>query len=263
MSLTTWSRCGRLYEFDSPARELTVTKQNKKKRRWLQQIVARLNRAYKKLPEPYWLKGEWPNWVSNVARELSKALSPTAHLKVSPDWEPGEVGAILGQQIAYCAYDSMPDLEVWLKKRASWKELRQTFGKDIKERVEKFTTKLEREFVPEFVGALKFAVGLAIEQEYEDTAKFFAALGRAIQRKPTNAADIGRTNTRIYVFLLTHWRSVEKLGSVPALHKVLCKVFGDRLVGVKVKRVEKICERVGLSYREIAEREERQKSPQK
>jgi hypothetical protein len=263
MSLTTWSNCEGLYEFDSPVRELLVTKQNKRKRRWLQRIVARLNRAYKKLPEPYWLKGEWPNWVSNVARELSKALSPTAHLKVSPNWEPGEVGAMLGQQIAYGAYDPTPDFEASLKKRISWKDLRKTFGKDIKERIEKFITKIEREFVPEFIGALKFAVGLAIEQEYEDTAKFFAALGRAVQRRPATGADIGRTNTRIYVFLLIHWRSVEKLGSVPALHKVLCKVFGDRLVGVKVKRVEKICERVGLSYREIAEREQRQKSPQK
>jgi hypothetical protein len=103
--------------------------------------------------------------------------------------------------------------------------------------------------------ALKFAFGLGIEQEYHACARFFAAFGRAIERRPSSEGDIGRTNTKIYIVLLVAWRSVEKLGSVPMLHRVLCKIFGNHVVG-DLKRVEKICERIGLSYREIERRKE-------
>jgi len=230
-----------------------MSDQKKSKQKWLRLIVARMDRAYKVLPEPVWLRGDWPMWVTNVAREFSKAVYPTAKLKVSSSWEPGEVGALIGQQIAYTAYDFTAEINKVSGKKVPWAKLRTVFGKDIKERVTAFEQKFEKKFVPDLARALKFAVGLAIEQDYQDCAKFFAAFGRAIQRKPSSAGDIGRTNTQIYLFLLVFWRSVEKLGSIPKLHELLCKTFGTHIVGT-IKRIEKICERIGLSYPEIAER---------
>lgn len=224
-----------------------MTEAGRGEREWLRRIVARMERAYKKIPEPYWLKGDWPLWVTNVGRELSKALFPTANLKVSPDWEPGEVGAILGQKIAYAAYDLRAEVKKVSLKKPEWQNLRAIFGKDIKKRVETFEKKFQNDFVPDFVRALKFAMGLAIEQDYDDCAKFFAAFGRAIQRKPLSAGDIGRTNTKIYIFLLVFWRSVQKLESVRALHKVLCNVFGNHIVGEE-KRIEKMCQRLDLHF---------------
>jgi len=218
-------------------------------REWLRRIVARVDRAYDKLPEPYWLSGDWPTWVRNVGRELTKTVYPTAKLKFSPHWEPGEVGAMLGQQIAYFA--SLPDLVQPPQKKVDWKKLRLVYGTDIKKRVRAYERKFRKHFAPEFERAIKFGLKLAIEQEYRPSSRFFAAFGRGIQRRVTSAGDIERTNTRIYILLLVAWRSVEKLGSVPALHKVLCRVFGTHLTG-ELKRIEKMCERLGLSYREIA-----------
>jgi len=211
---------------------------------WLRRIVARMERARKKLPEPYWLTGEWPTWVTNVARELGTGLFPTAKLKVGPNWTPGEVGAILGQQIAYAEAD-LPEL--CNGKRPQWREMRKLFGKDIKKRVETFARKWERDFLPDRVRAIKFALSLALVQDYHESARFFAAFGRAIQRKPSRAGDIGRTSTQIYVFFLIFWRSVEKLKSVRELHTVLCKIFGSHLVG-DLKRVEKMCQRLELRF---------------
>ncbi len=196
-------------------------------REWLRRIVARVERAEKKLPEPYWLSGEWPTWVSNVGRELLKTFHPTAKLKVSPNWEPGEVGAILGQQVAYL--DSFEDLVQLPEEKIDWEKVRLVYGKDIKERVRAYEKKFNEEFLPDVERAMKFALKLAIEQEYRSCSKFFAAFGRGIERRVSSIGDIGRTNTRIYMLLLVAWRSVEKLGSVPALHRALCKIFGNHL----------------------------------
>jgi hypothetical protein len=214
-------------------------------REWLRRIVSRMERAENKLPEPPWLNGEWPKWVENVGRELLRTFHPTAKLKVSDNWEPGEVGAMLGQQVAY--FDSLarmmgvPDGEV------DWKKVQLVYGKDIKKRVENYERKLNEEFFPDLMRGLKFALALAIEQDYRSCARFFAAFGRAIERTVSGGGDFGRTNTQIYIALLLSWRSVEKLDSVPALHRGLCKIFGTHVVG-DLKRIEKMCQRLELRF---------------
>ena len=47
--------------------------------------------------------------------------------------------------------------------------------------------------------------------------------------------------------MLVHWRIIARLNSVPHLHQVLVKVF-DRRAG-DLKRTEKMCQRIELSYR--------------
>jgi len=220
-----------------------MSEQPNEDREWLRRIVARMERAYDTLPEPYWLTGEWPAWVKNVGRELLKTFHPTAKLKVSPHWEPGEIGALLGQQIAY--FDSLEDLTRPPEEKLDWKKLRLVYGKDIKKRVGAYEKKFNEQFLPELERAMKFALKLAIEQEYRPCSKFFAAFGRGIERRVSSIGDIERTNTRIYVLLLIAWRSVEKLGSVRALHNALCRVFGTHLVG-DLKRIEKMCQRLDL-----------------
>jgi len=172
-----------------------------------------------------------------------ETFHPTAKLKVSENWEPGEVGALLGQQIAH--FDSLGKMAEVPPEEPDWKKLRLVYGKDIKKRVETYNKKLEEEFFPDIMRGWKFAVKLALEQEYQPCAKFFAAFGRAIERTVSDFGDFGRTNTRIYIVLLVSWRSVQKLDSIPSLHRGLCKIFGTHVVG-DLKRIEKMCQRLDL-----------------
>src|SRR5206468_955141 len=94
-------------------------------------------------------------------------------------------------------------------------KLRLVFGKDIKRRMETYQRKLNEQFLPDLLRALKFALALALEQDYRSSAKFFAAFGRAIERTVSTGNELGRTNTGIYIVLLLNWRSVEKLDSIP------------------------------------------------
>jgi hypothetical protein len=230
---------------------------------WLRYIVDVVAAAEGFRPTPYWLEGDFPPWVQNAGRELTKALNPTAKLKVGARWEPGEVGAMLGQKLAYLHW-----FIEWLnadeekERSVPMEELQTVFGKDIEERTQEFFRQFAEDFVPAFSEALRTALGLAAQQDFAPLSRFFASFSRGLEQKRKMSGGIGRTNTVIYVVLLTSWRRVEELGSIPALHRKLreCLFLGPHVVG-DLKRVEKICERIGLSYREIAERKARAINP--
>lgn len=228
---------------------------------WLQSIVDRFALIENIFPDMEFMRGDWPPWAQNVAREIAKALYPTAHIKVGRRWEIGEVGALVGQDIAY--FDSFVSaLESQQSVDVKWDQVRKVFGDDVEQRVEDFARKMIDEYFPAFTSAVQFSLSLAAEQEYVAMKRFFKAFTRALERRPAVVGDVGRTNTRLYWVLLLSWRRVEELGSIPELHRRLCHTvfLGAHLVG-DLKRVEKICERIGLSYREIAGRRERAGNP--
>jgi len=228
---------------------------------WLVEIVALLELSERFMPEPFWLQGEFPPWVQTVAREVAKSYFPVAKLKAGKAWEPGEVGAMVGHQVAY--WEWVGDfLSKKSEKEPDWEALKKAFGDDIEERAVKFLCTLAGETVPAFIAALKFALSRACDQDYHVMCRFFAAFSRALQRKPSSVNDIGRTTFLIYLVLLTSWRRVEELGSIPNLHQKLrgCAYLKPNMVG-DLKRVEKICERIGLSYPEIAVRKARAMNP--
>jgi hypothetical protein len=228
---------------------------------WLIEIVTLLELAERFMPEPYWLQGDFPPWVQTVAREVAKSYFPVAKLKAGKAWEPGEVGAMVGHQVAYWQWtcellsaksENEPDLDT----------LKKVFGDDIEERAVKFISTLAEDTIPAFMAALKFALSRACDQDYHVMCRFFGAFGRAIHRKPSSINDIGRTTFLIYLILLMSWRTVENLGSIPNLHRTLkkCIYLKPDVVG-DIKRVEKMCERIGLSYPEIAARKARATNP--
>ncbi|HEY3898267.1 MAG TPA: hypothetical protein VGM54_06625 [Chthoniobacter sp.] len=68
---------------------------------------------------------EWPDWVKAIARELISTLYPAGKFKVSPHLTPAELGAFMGQRIAYfnrlCEPDAWPGFNgesYWLKMSA-------------------------------------------------------------------------------------------------------------------------------------------------
>ena len=103
--------------------------------------------------------------------------------------------------------------------------------------------------LPQFRKALIQCLLLVVDAPHHEKIRLFKAYTKAIQRPQSSDGGPARatTATPIYCFLLIYWRAIEKLESVPKLHNLLRKVFGDTVIGDQ-KRVEKICERIGLSF---------------
>jgi len=76
---------------------------------------------------------------------------------------------------------------------------------------------------PAFDKVMKFSLCLASDQDHYSSSRFFAAFARALAAKPSRGNAIGRSNTMIHWVMLTSWRRVEELGSIPELYRRLCK----------------------------------------
>ena len=72
-----------------------------KSAKWLLKIMRWMDACDAKLPEPAFLKGDFPEWVQRLSRELISTLFPAAKLRVGGTWTAGEIGALLGHRVAY------------------------------------------------------------------------------------------------------------------------------------------------------------------
>ena len=96
----------------------------------------------------------------------------------------------------------------------------------------------------------KRALCSCVDQTYQDMTDFLLGYSNAFSRKPKtfNVGNIGNPTFEIYLYLLVSWQGIARLSSVRQLHELLVKVFGAHQVGDQ-KRIEKICQRIGLSFR--------------
>jgi len=196
-------------------------------------------------------ENDCPQWVGRVEEEYFAATFRGANLNGATKFTPTGLGGFLGYQCAYA---------VWMVE--SLNEKIESESRNAEKYKDVVVTKEKREEIVrlfrrfnDWYGALRRLAGRALKscvyQPYEDMSGFVAAYSRAFSRKPKLGAgmgDFGSSNFRIYHFMLWHWRAVAQLDSVRALHDLLRRSMGEYRVG-DLKRVEKICQRMGLHYR--------------
>jgi hypothetical protein len=210
---------------------------------WLASEFEKLDSGLPELEAVFFMDREWPEWVSKMVRELISTLYPAAKLKVETRWTPAELGAVVGQRIAYfqrlCEPDPWPGLDV--------EKLWEKMNDDEKARVERWAETFAGHAMKLYeLTAAALALGLV--QSHAESSSFMTAFAHGLAMKPADmfASNFERTTTRIYWFLFRYWPSIEKLQSVRHLHQVLCLYFETFVVGDQ-KRIEKMCQRLGLS----------------
>jgi hypothetical protein len=205
---------------------------------WLRQIVKSLEESEKNLPEPAFLKGEFPEWVKRLVRELISTFYPAVKIKIGGSWTAGEVGAIVGQRLAYLhGIAEFPKISV----NGAFRKIDRKTASRLKKQRERFAESN--------ILAIQQAILLASVQPYSETVRFFTAFSKGLSKKPTDPAgsNFHRTTTKVYWILLQGWPSVARIRSVRELQQGLCRYLEPYVVG-KLKRVEKMCQRLGLQF---------------
>jgi hypothetical protein len=226
--------------------------------RWLKRLVDELDKIEPLMPIKLLPDGiEYPRWVHNVEREFSLVMLPSAKLK-EPDYKitPKRMGALLGH---------MCEMAVWMMQWLSYKTEtgeEKTEGSTSKKTLPELT-EAQWEKGLETLDSLgdwydgvrhlaKRALCSCVDQTYEDMTDFLLGYADAFSRKPKTmkVGNLGNPTFEIYVFMLMFWRLVESMKSVREFHEALVKVFSANRIGDQ-KRVEKICQRIGLSFRKV------------
>lgn len=213
---------------------------------------SRLEDEYEKMaalmPVHFGLVGtEFPGWLENVERELRLVLFPAAKLRDKACVKtPKRMGAVIGHSCAMAVW-----LMEWFKsKNAAMEGGSPTLpNQDEVRKAESLSQAFERWYHAARRLA-KLALCSCVDQPYEDMRDFLLGYADGFSRKPKTfvASDMGNTTFEVYLFLLIYWRNVDQMKSVRELHETLIKIFGANRVGDQ-KRVEKICQRIGLYFR--------------
>jgi len=199
------------------------------------------------MPLKFLPESDYPQWVGNVQKEIGPLMCPVAKIKEGVELTPKRLGALLGHECAYavCLVD-------WLSEQVTAAQAKETVT--AKNEEQSGTTKAADDSFYKWYSALrrlaKRALCSTVDQTFEDMSDFLLAYSNAFARKPARLkpGDIGSTNFEIYMFLIVRWRTVVQLKSVSDLHQLLRKVIGEQRAG-DLKRIEKICQRIGLHLR--------------
>jgi hypothetical protein len=218
---------------------------NRRRKAWAESLLVEMERISGYLPPFGAMDEKTPSWVQAVEKQFALVMLPAAKLKKGQDITPKRLGAVVGHQCAIAVW-----MMEWFNAEEKQKELEKI---KVDKPVEDDST-AQYDFEKWYLGMVRLAkkaLCSSVNQTYDDMSDFLIGYAEGFRRKPRTLqiGDIGNTTFEIYVFMLMYWQLIETFSSVAHFHLVLVKMFGVQRVG-DLKRVEKICERVGLTFRE-------------
>lgn len=200
----------------------------------------------------------FPPWLKCIVQELLQQSLPAVPVRCGGPMTPDKLGRFLGQ---YCANyfllgevlealgKPMPGLDQWIDIN------RLNPSPDSKNPALMVSGIFEGianldESASKFERILIRAFKIALDQEsHSEAASFFRGFSKGLSSKRSPVEATSATTFPIYFRMFLRWQEVEKLTSVSDLRSFLLaqgvkeEVLGDP------KRLEKICQRIGLSFR--------------
>lgn len=214
-----------------------------RQKQWLNRLASELEKIEKLMPANFLPSGvEYPPWVERIESELALVLLPAAKLR-EPGFKvtPKRMGALLGHACGLAVY-LLEYLSADCAEAPVLTEAELAQGEACARAFFDWYKAMRR--------LAKLSLCSCVDQTYEDMTAFLAGFSGGFSQKPktTNAAGMGNPTFEIYLVMIQYWRVVARFQSVRELHEWLTIIFGANRVGNQ-KRVEKICQRIGLSFR--------------
>jgi hypothetical protein len=189
-------------------------------------------------------ENEEPQWLKKVELEFAKTLTPTVNFKALKHKRPILSDAlILGQLVGH-------EFAAWHPDSLGMAEAIER----IKPEHRMFLEALVAYERPKRMKCVRKIMATANRQSFKDACSFFRGFSMAIQKGSITETGqpAGETSTTIIYGMLVMWQYfIPRLQSVYELYKWLQLILGKSLINdIKgQKRIEKICERIGLSFR--------------
>jgi hypothetical protein len=177
---------------------------------------------------------------------------PKLHLKAHQKFTLRQFGAFWGRQYALAAVQRG---EVQLSQKTLEEKKRMIVAlKASKPEIARFiewSFEKPKLWYPAFTKFLKETLGSVCDRTYAEAVTFFQAFGGSMSIKPTDL-ETERTmgvSEKIAFVMILDWRAIAKLQSVGQLHKTLDTALKPHGIVITLKRVEKLCQRIGLRFK--------------
>jgi hypothetical protein len=226
---------------------------------WVREILRKFGALQEFQPEPLRRDPTCPEWVLNLFMVFFSISHPGVKMKNLKKWKAKDLGRFLGRQYAgeYLVQGGVPvssQVKRESRKFEAWAE------KWITERLpgmnmDEFAKQYEKEarvWRLKLIGFVQEVLTSACERPYLEASAFFEAFGKAVVMKPDallteRTAGVGE---KICWVMFVMWRDIERLRSVGELHRVLEQALKPRGIKVKYKRIEKLCQRIKLKFKD-------------
>jgi hypothetical protein len=220
-------------------------------RQWMRRIINRFDEVEKLQPK-FTDFAAYPKWVQNLWLILIPVAHPKLHLKANQTLSVRQFGSLWGRQYALTAVQrgevelTAKTVEEKSRGIALMKQSDSKFGQFLESCFEK-----SKCWHPAFVAFMKETLASVCGRPHSEAVVFFEAFGKAVVIKPTDL-ETDRTmgvGEKLAFAMIHNWRAISKLESVGELHKILAAALKPHGIVIGLKRVEKLCQRIGLKFK--------------
>jgi hypothetical protein len=201
---------------------------------------------------------EWPEWVQKLLASLLSISHPGVNVKNIRKWKAKDLGRMLGRQYAgeFLVRGGVPlssqviregeRFGMWAAERAKQKRP----DLDLDKAQKQFEQGM-RVWKPKFTKFIQDTLASACERPYIEASPFFEAFGKAIVIKPDEFLTERKMGVgdKISWTMVAMWEEIVQLHSVGELHRVFEQALKPQGVIVNCKRIEKLCQRIGLKFK--------------
>lgn len=223
---------------------------------WVRQILEKYDAIEQRQPKTFNLDViEWPRWVFNLWPTLFTISHPGLNFRRVKKWTAKDLGQFLGRQSALegLLWDEVPlsprvreEKKRWLDSQAdklrSSPKLAVALTKDV--------VGLQK-WRPVFKNFIDEVLASARTRPYPESSAFLEAFGKANVIEPDELATERKMGVgeRIAYVMIMFWRPISKFESIAQVHQLLSTAAKPMGVVITLKRVEKLCQRIGLKFK--------------
>jgi hypothetical protein len=232
----------------------------KGQRQWVGETLTKFADLQKFQPKPFCSDPDWPDWVLNLwFMALFGVSHPGVKMNNLKKWKAKELGRFLGRHYAgeYLIQGGVPlsarVIQEAEKGTAAAEKLVKLKRPDMDlDKLQKQYDEEAKVWRPIFMKFMQETLCSACERPYVESSAFFEAFGKGIVMKPDDLLTERTMSLRdkICWMMFVMWRDIERLKSVADLHRLLERVLKPRGFVVKYKRIEKLCQRIKLKFKD-------------
>ncbi len=222
-------------------------------RAWIRHVLDQYEEVEKLRPKLIQsMCDDWPDWVYALWAILLPVSHPGLKVENAKKWTARDLGRFLGRQSAWEGFVAgevplSPKVEA---EKQEW--INSVTDKNAPDPKALAAAEKLAQWLPQFRKFVGETLAAAAQRPYAERTVFLEAFGKANVIGPDDLSTERRIGVgeRIAYVMAAFWRHIAGFESVAELHRFLSAAAKPMGLTITLKRVERLCSRIGLKFRD-------------